>query len=245
VRFGGSTYGKLPFRPQFDDLVEVGFDYVELDLSFTPKTTPSFAEEARRLAAVLPIRSAHLPRVAFSQTDLIRCVGFLDALAPLGCDAFNVHLHSPSLPKDRIEKKQEWLAQLADAARLRDCYITVENLDEDVGDFRPVFDAVSDLRFCLDIGHAHLGGRKGRAEAFLEAFGPRLGLVHVHDNRGGRGKAGDLHLPLGQGTIDLPPVVAALRRTGYDGLATFEIFRGTKDDKKASLDAFRRRWAGE
>src|SRR5436190_2122918 len=126
----------------------------------------------------------------------------------------------------------------------RDVVVTVENVDEPPEVLRKVLDAVPDLRYCLDVGHAHLDKRADGARKYLAVLGDRLGLAHIHDNHGGQGEAGDEHLPFGQGTIDLERDVTALRESGYEGYATLEIFKGIPDDKKACLRKMRR-WTRE
>lgn len=118
--------------------------------------------------------------------------------------------------------------------------VTVENVDEPPEVLRTVLDAVPGLRYCLDVGHAHLDKRTDGVRTYLAALDDRLGLVHVHDNHGGHGEAGDEHLPFGQGTIDLERDVRALVARGYDGHVTLEIFKGIPDDKKACLRKMRR-----
>jgi sugar phosphate isomerase/epimerase len=57
---------------------------------------------------------------------------------------------------------------------------------------------------CLDLGHAHI--EPGIPEA-IQILGNRVGSVHVHDNHGLR----DEHLWPGDGTIDWPAAVKALK----------------------------------
>jgi len=76
----------------------------------------------------------------------------------------------------------------------------------------------------------------------IKLVGKHLAHVHIHDNHGGHGKAGDEHLPFGRGTIDIERDVRALRARGYEGHVTLEIFKGTPDDKRACLRKMRR-WA--
>jgi sugar phosphate isomerase/epimerase len=64
-------------------------------------------------------------------------------------------------------------------------------------------------------------GEQNRTQSLLDAFGDRLSHVHLSDNRGGES---DLHLPLGAGTIDWKNVVRMLKRAGWDGTVTLEVF---------------------
>ena len=243
MRIGGSTYSREPFPKQVDELREAGFDYAELDLTWLTGDPEKLRSEAETLAKRLPLRTAHLPPSQFHQADLARFVGFIDALAPVGTEIFNAHfLEARSAPRISPDAKTSWLADLVDAATDRDVLVTMENVDEPPEVLRKVLDAVPDLRYCLDVGHAHLDQRTDGGRQYMAALGDRLGLVHIHDNHGGHGEAGDEHLPFGQGTINLERDVQALKARGYEGCATLEIFKGIPDDKKACVRKMRR-WA--
>jgi sugar phosphate isomerase/epimerase len=73
------------------------------------------------------------------------------------------------------------------------------------------------LRLCLDVGHHRLYGRKALI-AWLDALGPHLGLLHLHDNRG----EWDDHLALGQGCIDFPGFFEQLKSRGLQPFITLE-----------------------
>jgi sugar phosphate isomerase/epimerase len=88
------------------------------------------------------------------------------------------------------------------------------------------------LGLALDVGHAHL--LPGGIEPFIDAFGPRIGGLHLHDNDG----VVDRHWSMGQGTIDWARVFSRLREIGYDGSATIEIARLDRvRESKAHLQA--------
>ena len=63
---------------------------------------------------------------------------------------------------------------------------------------------LDDAGICLDLGHSHI--TEGVAHA-LAAMGPRIASVHVHDNHGLK----DEHLWPGEGTIDWPATMKALK----------------------------------
>ena len=240
MRIGGSTYSKEPFPKQIQELREAGFDYAEFDLSHVRMAPDKLLVEAMALARTIPLETAHLPPPRFTHDDLARFVGFLDALAPVGTRLFNVHLlEAKASPKIADDVKAAWLGDLVRAARERSVSVTLENVDEPPDVLRKALDAVPDLGFCLDVGHAHLDKRDDGGRAYLEALKDRLALVHVHDNHGGHGKEGDEHLPLGKGTIDVERDVRAVRAAGYDGRLTLEIFAGTPEDKKGALRKLR------
>ena len=62
------------------------------------------------------------------------------------------------------------------------------------------------LGLCLDVGHANTVVSKTPPADWLAPMLPDLRHVHLHDNHG----ALDEHLPLGTGTIDFAPILAAL-----------------------------------
>src|SRR5439155_1173259 len=192
--------------------------------------------EADALAKHLPLRTAHLPPSQFHQADLARFVGFIDALAPVGTQVFNAHfLEARSAPRIAAQAKTSWLSDLVDAATDRDVVVTVENVDEPPDVLRKVLDAVPDLRYCLDVGHAHLDKRADGARKYLAVLGDRLGLAHIHDNHGGQGEAGDGELPFGQGAVGLGRGVTALKERGIEGYAALESFKEVPDGKEAIL----------
>lgn len=111
--------------------------------------------------------------------------------------------------------------------------------------------ADTDIDLCLDTGHLAYAGMS--AHGSIEAYGRRLGHVHLKDVRGGvlrRAAGGELPFwgavgagifcPIGDGIVDIPAVLAALDAQGYDGFATVEQDRepgsGTPiDDLRRSL----------
>jgi sugar phosphate isomerase/epimerase len=69
---------------------------------------------------------------------------------------------------------------------------------------------------CLDLGHAHI--TVGVAEA-IQTLGEHIGSVHVHDNHSVK----DEHLWPGDGTIDWPGTVEALKELAHAPATVLEI----------------------
>ncbi|MEU6432200.1 sugar phosphate isomerase/epimerase [Microbispora sp. NPDC046973] len=93
--------------------------------------------------------------------------------------------------------------------------------------------ASTDVSLCLDTGHLWLAG--GNPVAAIRDWSSRIRQVHVKDASRDvlariRGSGGDLwdlvaaggFPPLGQGDLDLPAVLAELRRSGYEGWIVVE-----------------------
>ena len=91
----------------------------------------------------------------------------------------------------------------------------------------------SELALCLDTGHAAYAGIA--AHRALRAWGDRLEHMHFKDVRGDvlarvrdeqldfwAAIAAGVFCPLGEGVVDLPAVLGALRDVGYRGYATIE-----------------------
>jgi L-ribulose-5-phosphate 3-epimerase len=76
------------------------------------------------------------------------------------------------------------------------------------------------LGLTLDIGHCRVNEDDDAATCVKRA-GPRLVNVQIEDMRRGVHE----HLPLGEGEIDFPPVLSALRHSGYRGLVSVELPR--------------------
>jgi sugar phosphate isomerase/epimerase len=75
---------------------------------------------------------------------------------------------------------------------------------------------IEDIPFALDVGHAH---QNHCLAEFLEVPAAHY---HLHDNEGKE----DSHLPLGKGTIDFKPVMAAVRKNEVIPILEVATFQG-------------------
>jgi len=71
--------------------------------------------------------------------------------------------------------------------------------------------------FCFDTGHCNAFSRSG-IEAWMDALGPRIGQIHLHDNHGDT----DGHLPVGEGTFPFQRFFELLRQRGIKPMITLE-----------------------
>ncbi|MBX6772144.1 MAG: sugar phosphate isomerase/epimerase [Chloroflexi bacterium] len=175
--------------------------------------------------------------------ELTRC---LDAFAQLGISPVNIHPDPRAPLYDHqwiIWRNTESLRYLAERATERGLQLMVENIP---GLFNlpevlaAVLDAVPSLGWHLDVGHANLGNPTNLTGQLLETLGRRLLHVHLSDNRGGDL---DLHLPLGAGTIDWPWVIRLLKRAGFDGTITLEVFSSDREYLAVSRRKLLRLWS--
>ena len=64
-------------------------------------------------------------------------------------------------------------------------------------------------------------------------FAERLRHIHISDNLGG---FGDLHLPIGAGTIEFEKIFNVIRGMRYDGTMTLEVFAPDRTYLRISKD---------
>jgi len=170
----------------------------------------------------------------------------LEVLAELGATRMTVH-PDKSIPfalgkKGVLRKNLESLEKIEELARPLGIQILVENMDRTFNTQEQIQEALTQmptLGFHLDVGHANLNVERNRTEEFLKAFRDRLVHVHLSDNFG---KGEDLHLPLGAGTINWQKIISLLKKSGYDGTITLEVFSPDRRYLLFSRDKLREIW---
>ncbi len=193
-------------------------------------------------AYYLPIASPFESIRRAAIEELVRC---LHAFAELGARWMNIHPDSNVPMHDRAYAAQrniQSLRELTDFARACGIGLMIENLPgrfNTVAQLAPLMDALPELGFHLDIGHANLLVETNSADELIARFGPRLRHVHLHDNKGG---TQDLHAPLGTGTVNLAHHLRSLKESGYDSTITLEVFTPDRHYLNYSRDVLRRLW---
>jgi sugar phosphate isomerase/epimerase len=174
--------------------------------------------------------------------ELRRC---LRAFSEIGARWMNVHPDRFAPFQDRryfISRNIESLRELLPDSEKYGVGIMLENLPGEfnsAAQMRELLDPVPELGLHLDFGHANLQVPHSTADEILNEFGHRLRHVHLHDNHGGQQ---DLHLPLGAGALDLEAVARSLKRCGYDGTLTLEVFTRDKHFLAYSRDVWSKLW---
>ncbi len=239
---GAMNHPMADLGAEIEQIARDGFDFVDLTLEpeqAVPARLDPVAVRGRLAATGLkavghtayylpltsPIPELHDAALAFFR----RCLEFF---AAVGITLVNVHPYTrvPLFGRDWIVQRQvEVLRELLALARSAGIKLMLENvppLFNAPGDLKPVFNALPDLGFHLDVGHANLGVPVNISGKLLGEFRARVAHVHLNDNLGG---TEDLHLPLGAGRINWPWVARMLRRYGYDGTVTIEVFSPDRD----------------
>jgi sugar phosphate isomerase/epimerase len=112
-----------------------------------------------------------------------------------------------------------WPALVEKAERLG-TVIAVENIFErEPSTLRLLMDSIKSPNFgiCLDAGHLRVFSKVDMEEWFA-SLGPKIAEVHLHDNHGKH----DDHLPLGEGSIDVPRFLSLLKQYANDPIYTIE-----------------------
>lgn len=169
--------------------------------------------------------------------ELERCAELFSAI---GARVMNIHpcyVSPPRMKQTLIDQNVAALRPLSAMARDLGLVLVLEN-------FKRPFDLVSTFKICiqeapglqvhLDVGHTNMGG--DTAEDFCRHLGHDIAHVHLSDNRA----TDDHHMPIGVGNVDWPRAISALKKTGYDGTITLEVFCGTNDILFSYLEISRR-----
>ncbi|HSR12260.1 MAG TPA: sugar phosphate isomerase/epimerase family protein [Thermodesulfobacteriota bacterium] len=235
---------------------DMRFDY--LDLTLEPSKAHPKAIDVKKTARAL--RKAGLEIVGHtayylplaSPMESVReaaCGEMASALkvfSQLGASKMTIH-PDRSIPfvlgqKGVTEKNLESLRKIQEIADPLGIQILLENMDRTFNTVEQIAEALTrfpGLGFHLDVGHANLNTDRNRTEEFLKAFHRRLHHVHLSDNFG---KGDDLHLPLGAGSIDWKRMIALLKRHGYDGTITLEVFSADRRYLLFSREKLKELW---
>ena len=236
LKFGGATYSKSNLLVNVNSFKSAGYDFVEIDLGSPILPNKKFEDEFEKARKIIPILVGHLPEVNFNKDELERCKYFIKLLSKKGVCYFVLHLFSFELStKDNFDLKIDFLKKLVSFAKRNKSKLLLENTEEDLLILEKVFSLVPDLYFCLDIGHANLFSKKNRSISLIKEFGKILKHIHMHDNFGGNSEEKDLHLSIGEGSINFLPIFKELKKISYSEKITLEIHRGEENFRKESL----------
>jgi len=88
------------------------------------------------------------------------------------------------------------------------------------------------LGLTVDVGHIHCH-QEGDIPTLLRRVGDRLFNVHIEDMRAGIHD----HLMFGEGELNFPPIIRALRDVGYQNGVYVELSRHAHDAVNAARQA--------
>jgi sugar phosphate isomerase/epimerase len=251
LRFAYNTNGAANHR--LDDAIDLiaaaGYDGVALtlDIHHLDPFAEGWAREAGRVAGrlerlglgsvietgarfLLDPRAKHEPTlVTADAAGRARRVGFLKRAieigAILGSEAVSFWAGVPKPGVDH-DAARGWLREgLAEVAAYAKAQGVVACLEPEPGMLVETLDDyaaldIPGLRLALDTGHCLVTGEREPAAAVRE-FADRIGTVALEDMARGV----HIHLPFGEGDMDVPGVLDALDGIGFAGLICVELSR--------------------
>jgi len=195
--------------------------------------------------------SLHAPftRLDLSSTDekmrkysVHQILGVIETAERLGCGHIIVHPGSGKYDKrEHYDKAKSLLAksteELVKGAEERGLTLSLENMlasrdgfrvGTRAAELRGVIESLpaKNLGICLDTGHAHYNGLEAWTET--KDAGDLLIDLHVNDNDGSK----DEHRVPGEGTLNWPPFIEALKAVNYRGVFMLEIYGGNEVRKR-------------
>ncbi|WP_336486052.1 sugar phosphate isomerase/epimerase family protein [Methylobacterium nigriterrae] len=251
LRFAYNTNGAANHRldDALDLIAEAGYDGVALtlDIHHLDPFAQEWAREAERVASrlerlglgsvietgarfLLDPRHKHEPTLVTADAAArARRVGFLKRAIDIGAilrsEAVSFWAGVPRPGVDPDEARgwlREGLAEVVAYAGGRGVVPCLEPepgmLVETLDDYAAL--GVDGLRLALDTGHCLVTGEREPAAAVSE-FADRIGTVAIEDMARGI----HVHLPFGEGDMDVAGVLAALDAIGFDRLVCVELSR--------------------
>ena len=251
LRFAYNTNGTANHR--LDEAIaliaDAGYDGVALtlDIHHLDPFADGFRAELRRVAALLRAQSLgcvietgarflldprqkHEPTLVTADGEgRARRVAFLtralEAAAETGAEAMSFWAGVPK-PGVTAAQARDWVAEgAAEIARRAEQLGTVAALEPEPGmaietaaDWQAL--AIPGLRLALDTGHCLVTGEMDPADA-VRRYAADLGTVAIEDMARGV----HVHLPFGEGDMDVPGVLAALNEVRFTGLVCVELSR--------------------
>ena len=251
LRFAYNTNGAANHR--LDDalalIADVGYDGVALtlDIHHLDPFAADFPEQRRRVAArlrelklgcvvetgarfLLDPRAKHEPTLVTAAPEgRARRIEFLsralEVAADTGADAMSFWAGVPKPGVDH-EAAGDWLLDgAAQIARRAEQLGTTAALEPEPGMLIETVDdwaalGIPGLRLALDTGHCIVTGERDPAAAIIE-FAGHLGTVSIEDMKRGV----HVHLPFGEGDMDIPAILRALQAVGFEKLICVELSR--------------------
>ncbi|GAA4713925.1 Sugar phosphate isomerase/epimerase [Promicromonospora umidemergens] len=274
--YGTNGFGDHPLHTALDVLDDVGYDAVALTLGFPhlDPFAPLAGDDVTALRAHLGrmrggtgaavvvetgtrylLDPLHKHRPTLVDRDAALRMRFLERAIEIAAELdarcvsfFSGILPSDADPADGWARLRDRLPALVEYAGERGVRLAVEPepgmLVETVDDALRLLSDVGmppELGITVDVGHCLVVEPEG-VEGALRAAAPYLSNVQLDDMP----RTHHEHRPFGEGSIDLPMVLATLADVGYTGVAAVELPRHSHDAPRLALDsrtALMRAWA--
>jgi len=243
------TFFYRPILEAVEIIARCGFDCVEIwaDHAWDERDGASSAELKAALAKHNLKSTVHCPIMDISITSpnrgireesIRQTLRSIDLAKELGSRLIVIH---PGSKFSRLERNDaHWnyqvdsMGRILGYAREQGVLAAVENMDSDKevvsvkdwGDLERLFSDVGSIEQWVTLDVTHLRDTD-RILSFIAGAGSRIAHVHLSD-----ATAEQMHLRLGQGSLDLPRIVTALRDAGYRGVWSLECFIPDNNEEK-------------
>jgi sugar phosphate isomerase/epimerase len=251
---------KYPVETVIEKVAAAGYYAVELNAETVPwaqpHVTPSLSAEGRKrlgikaedAGLVVSAIGAHVnmvvPDSETRQANLDYALGCVELASDVGIEVVHLFSGTSSAGVSRSEML-DWLVEgtsrCIERGRILGVKIAFEavatHLICDVISLRELVEAVRPLELGVNFDPSHFHVHGDDAAAAVRDFGDRISYVHVKD---ASGTPGDYRFPpLGQGDVDFPGFMSALKETGYGGVLSVEyeadVF-GYRDSEEEILE---------
>jgi sugar phosphate isomerase/epimerase len=246
---------------EISKVYELNFDYVEIGIE-GPEGEPDIINKKKKEIAKMLQRFKLKPigHTAYwidlgSDYDYIRYAWIMEAkreirvARKIGIDLVNFHANVNGMYFGEkrgivLGNLIMSLREIVSYAKKSEVRVMLENTPlsngiHNVEEFKYVIDKVPSLFVHLDIPHAFTSGGMKSVIDYISTFRDKIIHIHWHDNHGKR----DEHLPIGEGLIDHPKAIKALKDVDYDKTITLEVFTNSSNDAKSSADKLRVMWS--
>ena len=261
MKYGAMNLPTKPLLQEIEEIGKLGFDYIELTIDAPESTPAKILKDRERITDLLSSCNleivGHLPTFisiadlyeSIRQASIDETIRALEAGVAVGIEKFVLHPGTiRGIGKQVKEKANKYadksLAQIIKKASELKVLLCLENMFPETHgptepfEFEKIFSKYPELRFTLDIAHAHIGTNKNRSPEFIKRFSSKLFHIHISDNYGRE----DNHLPIGAGMIYFGRIFKELKMIGYNETITLEVFSRDRDYLTMSKNKVMQLW---
>ena len=242
------SFPRNSWREELPRAREAGLSYIEwiyddFGASANPLTTDAGIEELIALKEHYGISTPAVCGDWFMDFPFLRCTEderarrqrFLGALLRASARISAHHLVLPFVDQSSIRTEEEKLIVLevlTEGLKTAEATGVELHLEADFNpeDFAAFLDRIPHPMLKVNWDSGNSSGLGYVATAELDAYGPRIGSIHIKD-RFRKPDGGVETRPLGTGSADFDDVFRAIRSIGYTGGLTLQVARGTPGDE--------------
>lgn len=252
MKIGAMNYPKNNLMKEIKWISENGFDFIDLtiepsraykiEVTKVKKALKDFGIEA--IGHTNPFLPCIFPIKSVRKACLEEFVKYAEIFGKLGIDLMNIHpfYYGPSISDDdKIKENVSFIKQVNRICKSLGITLMLENFTKPFDSpavFKKIIREMPELKIHLDVGHCNINQSENMTGAFFREFPRKIAHVHFSDNKG----ENDDHLPLGCGNIKWESIVKILKRHGYEGTITLEVFSPDRDYLLLSRDKLKKLW---